>query len=112
MDGVSLLQTAIMAGLEVTTDGYRLCIRGPRRAGRLARQLVEHKAEVLAILSNDLRPGPAITPPDLPGDWYERYEERAAILEYDANMVRADAEWYAFGEVIRMIQADKVARQT
>lgn len=37
---------------------------------------------------------------DLPPDWREHYEERAAIFEFDANMTRRDAEWFALIEAV------------
>lgn len=37
---------------------------------------------------------------DLPPEWREHYEERAAIFEFDANMSRSDAEWFALIEAV------------
>jgi hypothetical protein len=50
MDSVTLLAEARKAGLEVTTDGERLIVRGPKQAEPVARQLLAHKAEVMAVL--------------------------------------------------------------
>lgn len=36
---------------------------------------------------------------DLPSEWREAYEERAAIREYDGGQTRADAERYALAEI-------------
>jgi hypothetical protein len=47
------------AGLSVHMDGGKLVIRGPRSADRIARALLEHKAEVVAQLRTanwELRP--------------------------------------------------------
>jgi hypothetical protein len=44
--------------------------------------------------------GPVVTPDDLPADWREVYEERAAIREYDGGQVREHAEAEALGEVL------------
>jgi hypothetical protein len=95
MGGLNLLATAALAGLTVEADGDCLRIRFPRRAERLARQLLAHKAEILPLLT------PAgIRPDDLPQPWRELYEERAAIMEFDAYMVRADAEWFALRDIL------------
>jgi hypothetical protein len=51
MDGLTLLNEARAAGLEVRTDGDRLVVRGPRSAETLARQLLAHKAELLYLLT-------------------------------------------------------------
>jgi len=51
MDGISLLQEARTAGLSVTTEKDRLTIRGLRRAEWLAKLLIQHKADVLPLIS-------------------------------------------------------------
>ena len=73
MDGLALLNEARSAGLSVTADGHRLTIRGPRRAERLAKLLIKHKADLLPLLSAGSespaipRPGPGETVILIPG---------------------------------------------
>ena len=43
---------------------------------------------------------------DLPMDWRIEYEERAAILEYDGDLTRKDAETQAFDEILRRIETN------
>ena len=50
MDGIALLRDACGAGLSVRAEGDKLVIRGPRSAESLAKQLLEHKAEILTHL--------------------------------------------------------------
>ena len=50
MDGMKLLKYARDNDLEVSADGDRLKIRGPKKADKLARFLLAHKADVLAVL--------------------------------------------------------------
>lgn len=53
MEGLTptaLLRAAHDAGLTVTTDGDALVVRGPRRAAKEARALLERKAEVLPLV--------------------------------------------------------------
>jgi hypothetical protein len=50
MGGVDLLTRACAAGLTVRADGDKLIVRGPRSAEALARELLEHKAEILIHL--------------------------------------------------------------
>src|SRR5262249_51943246 len=45
-----LLGAAQGAGLVVTAEGELLVVRGPRRAAKLARALLERKAEVLPLV--------------------------------------------------------------
>lgn len=66
MDGMTLLQEARTAGLSVIAEGDRLAIRGPRRADRLAKLLVQYKADVLPLLSPSAEL-PAIPRPE-PGE--------------------------------------------
>ncbi len=51
MVAVSLLQEAEAAGLTVRVDGDRLVVRGPKSAGAIAERLLDHKTEVLKVLS-------------------------------------------------------------
>ena len=51
MGGVALLAEARAAGLTVQADGDRLVIRGPRRCDALARSILAHKADVMALLA-------------------------------------------------------------
>ncbi len=50
MDSMRLLDQARGAGLEVSTEGDRLVIRGPKTGDAIARQLLERKAEVVPTL--------------------------------------------------------------
>jgi hypothetical protein len=62
MDGLSLLEEARGAGLRVAAEGDRLVIRGPKTAEPVARRLLAHKAEMLAVLTGPRpsAPGPAL----------------------------------------------------
>ena len=77
-------------GLVVTTEGARLRVFGPKRADAVARQLLEHKAEVMSALAPAVEYG--IGPENLPTDWRVEWEERAAIMEYDGGLPRERAE--------------------
>lgn len=44
-------------------------------------------------------------PADLPPDWREYYEERAAIREYDGNQPRRIAELAALQETVEAMRA-------
>ncbi|MBK9127214.1 MAG: hypothetical protein IPM13_05395 [Phycisphaerales bacterium] len=47
---------------------------------------------------------PGMTPDALPADWRERYEERAAIREFDGRQPRALAEREALRETIALVK--------
>ena len=47
-----------------------------------------------------IEPEPAIDPDDLPPEWREHYEERAAIREYDGGQAREHAEAEALRETL------------
>lgn len=49
-----------------------------------------------------------MTADDLHPDWRQAYEERAAILEFDAGLPRRQAEL----EALRMTTAERQARET
>ena len=64
MDSLSLLLRAWMAGLDVEARGDRLVVRGRRSQEPLARELLDHKSEVLAELEGmDEGPWPQETCP-------------------------------------------------
>ena len=56
-----------------------------------------------------LRAGKSLDPPtltdidDLPMDWRIEFEERAAILEYDGGLSRAEADSQALREIAERI---------
>jgi hypothetical protein len=87
----AVLARAKAAGLTWRLDGARLVVSGPKSGADLARAVLDFKAQVVAILA-----GPAALPPDQ----RERYEERAAIMEFDAGLSRAEAERLALEEVL------------
>ena len=66
MDGLTLIAEARAAGLSVAAQGGRLVLRGPRRAGAMARRLLEHKADVMAALARDRTPTEAERPEQQP----------------------------------------------
>jgi hypothetical protein len=55
--------------------------------------LARYKADLLALL---VIPS---SPADLPLDWRERWEERAAIMEYEGGLPRERAEALALAEI-------------
>lgn len=85
MEGLGLLDRARAAGLRVSADGDMLVIRGPRSADGLARELLEHKGEILALLryhqmgpSGDGQPPPLGRPP-------RSREELARLVDWLAD---------------------------
>src|SRR5262249_34737413 len=99
MDGLTLLAQARSAGLTVRVRGDKLVIRGPRRAGPLAEQLLARKAEVIDALAVE-----SLAPADLPPDWHFVWDERAAIMEYDGGLPRERAEALALADVLRQMR--------
>lgn len=93
MDGMSLLREARAAGLLVMVHGDQLVIRGPRRAEDVAPRLLSHKTDVVMALVNDLPP-----------DWHVRWDERAAIMEYDGKLPREHAEALALDDILQQMR--------
>ncbi len=84
-----LLAAAAAAGLMVFTDGDRLVVRGPRSTDpALVRELLARKPELLHLLRQPVAESDR-----------ERFEERAAIAEYDGGLSRPAAEWVARAEL-------------
>ena len=53
-----------------------------------------------AALERLTRPDSTLTATELPADWREWYEERAAVREYDGGQAREHAEAEALRETI------------
>jgi hypothetical protein len=102
MDTLALLQQAEAAGLTVSVQGDRLCIRGPRRAEALAQRLLDHKVAILAALAPEAPV--TVTTNDLPPDWYFRWDERAAIMEYDGKLPRDRAKALALEDILEQMR--------
>jgi hypothetical protein len=111
VDGVALIHRARDAGLRLEIAGSSLKITGPKEAEPLVRLLAENKTQVLEVLANnglrglrELRKiaqegsrGALRQPADNVGR--DRAEERAAILEFDEGLPRAEAEAIAHREM-------------
>ena len=74
MDGLTLVQTATAAGLELRLDSGKLVIRGPKRLAALVAEVIQHKPEVMAALERPI--SVADGDPD-----YSAESEREAIQE-------------------------------
>lgn len=99
MGGVTLLQQARQAGLNVEARGGKLRVTGPRHLESLARALLARKQEIMSLL-DESNPDLRLTPADLSPDWRIEWEERAAIREYDGGQAREHAEAEALREII------------
>ena len=53
MDALTLLRDARRAGLEVSTRGQRLVVRGPRRLEPVAEQLLAQKSAVVKAIADE-----------------------------------------------------------
>jgi hypothetical protein len=85
----SLLARAMSAQLEVYAVGARLVVRGPRRTDQtLVQTLLARKVDILALLREQERIHD-----------HERFEERAAIAEYEGGLSRQAAEQLARQEL-------------
>jgi hypothetical protein len=83
-----LLALAAASGLSVFARGDRLVVRGPRGTSQeLVRSILGRKEELWPLLA-------------LAGaDDRDRFEERAAIAEYDGGVTRSEAEQVARAEI-------------
>jgi hypothetical protein len=61
--------------------------------------LVAHKAELLSLLTCTTQDTTDKTPADLPEPWYERWQERSAIMQYDASMSPEQANALALEDI-------------
>jgi len=105
MDGLRLILRARDAGLRLEVAGDALKITGPKEAEPLVKLLAKHKAQALEALTNSglrkLRELRKIAQESLQGDLPQSVEEearrnrlegRAAILEFNQSLPRAEAQ--------------------
>ena len=89
-DVARLLAEARSRRLMVFAQGGHLVVRGPRSADQeFVQMLLARKADLMPVV-------PALGP-----DEWERFEERAAIAEYDGGLTQVEAEWLAWNEIVR-----------
>ncbi len=96
MDGLALLSEATAAGLTVQIDGDRLVIRGPRSADAIARALLKHKMEVMAILRF--------------GSWVPRPDTRSRLGWQSPDALVPWPAWEDLPEPPESVPADATAR--
>jgi hypothetical protein len=65
--------------------------------------LFQARIEVSAETPHSV-PDPRITPDSLPADWHFRWDERAAIMEYDGKLPREHAEALALTEILQLMR--------
>lgn len=82
---MSILDAIRAQGGDVVRDGHKFSLR----KGRLTAENVAWVKERLDIVKRELWPD------------YDRWEERAAIMEFEAGMPRAEAEAAAYEDVTR-----------
>ena len=103
MGEMTMLTEAQAAGLTVAVDGDKLVIRGPRSADALARRLLAHKAELLAMLcpTPEATPAPPVASPDVAtpdvenafADWVFRTDANGRIGLEAPSLPEVDRWW-------------------
>ena len=56
-------------------------------------------------MEHSARPSITRAPAAWPADWAEAYEERAAVMEYEGRLPRAEAEHLAHDDILRRFAA-------
>jgi hypothetical protein len=74
MDGLMLMEEAKAAGLTVQADGQRLIIRGPISGEEIVRRLLEHKSDVLKVITKDPLAGTIFE-----GKWIEKLNPEGVL---------------------------------
>lgn len=100
-DALRLLVELAIVGGELQAHGDRLRVRP--RVDQLLPRIMDHKPVILALIGDR---GGIVTAHDLavaalPPDARADYEERAAIMEYDAGMDRPTAERKALRDTFK-----------
>lgn len=104
MSAAQALRAARAAGIKVMLDGDGLLLEADAEPPRpILRVLKTHKPEIMALL----RPGDDGWSA---ADWQAFFDERAAILEFDGGLPRAEAEARAFACCVAKSSGELAAR--
>jgi hypothetical protein len=100
-------------GVRLIADGSILrckCSRG--LPDRLRSELLDHKPLLLAYLEGiiDGMFSHIRSPGDLPSEWWVEWDERAAIMEYEAGLSREEAEHLAYQEILKLMCTEQQAK--
>jgi hypothetical protein len=98
MDAVILISEASAAGLRLWLDGENLRVSGPKAAAAIVERIKVERSAVMAALRTETGSTFADLLTRLDEDGRMEIEERAAILEFDANLDRFEAERRAAAE--------------
>jgi hypothetical protein len=97
MNTAGVLDAARVAGLCLVVDGDDLVLESSDPPPSAVLDLIRtHKSEIIAAITASKVASAAST--DYIADWRDRYEERAAILQFDGGHNRAEAERLAWSE--------------
>src|SRR5215813_8994838 len=96
MAGMKLLHEARAAGLKVRVEGDQLIIRGPKSAERVAKALLERKADILPLLTAEIPPRSFLSRPlgqeDNPDPWDAWAPFMLWLLEYHPRLFEVVCE--------------------
>lgn len=102
MSAADLLRAAKIVGLAISLDGDDLVLTAAERPSTaFLKAISREKVGIVALLRKNANAYTA-------EDWFEFYEERAAILEFDADLPRELADLRAMADCLldeRMIHA-------
>ncbi|MDR3415611.1 MAG: hypothetical protein P4L83_05450 [Nevskia sp.] len=97
MNAAALLNEAYQRGARFSVHGGRLIVEAPAPLpDALMAELRRRKAEVMALVIPATEPALTLDPEAV----REAYEERAAIMEYDAGLSRDNANRSAWGRTL------------
>ena len=115
MDTLTLLTALADAGASLSqhhdagAPTVRVHLASARWPVALRGQIPLHK-EILLRLLTLVEPGTLVTAETLLG-WHEWYEERAAIMEYDGGLPRAQAETESWARLVALVQGLAVEKE-
>ncbi len=108
MNALDLLHDLESRGVSLRPNAGKLVVEAP--AGVLTpayrEMLTRLKPELLGILRTN------IAPDELPPEWHLAWDERAAIMEYDAGLPRERAEALALRDILAQINSERMRRRT
>jgi hypothetical protein len=98
MTAAAVLEAARAVGVHVAVDGADLVLKSSNRPPSAVLDLIRsHKAEIIATITAATPSGQRAQRSVV--NWRDRYEERAAIRQFDGGYTREEAERLAWSEI-------------
>lgn len=108
MNSTALITNLARRGIQLKSIGPKLRVEGPadQLTADIEAMLRDRKTELLTHVRERVQRRLSELEPTWRLEWRKFWNERAGVLEYEGNMSRAEAEEWAFHELLAKMVAE------